>query len=741
MVGFSGAMLRRGSSKIALVIAACSAFAAPALAQSDQSQTAGEPQAAPGTDASDQRDGNVEIVVTALKRSQSLQRVPAAVSVLSSESIEDRQLTSISDIATSIPNLVYSQQYGVALVAIRGVAPDGNFTSLDPSVALHVDGVYQPRPGSMNAALTDLDSIEVLRGPQGTLYGRNATGGVVNFRLKAPSDTFEGSISGLYGDYNRIRAKGFVSGPILPGISVRVSGLFERRDGYGLNLTTGNRYDDENNQGGRIALRLEPVSNLTIDLSGYYFYQDIVGPQIEAFSGYDPNGRLSAVLPLPFTLQPHYVYEWMDPSTTNRSRGATATVKWNVGEAVSLSSITGWVKTDARNEFDTVPAAINYSRQLVTNRSSYISQEFNLSANVGELGNLVAGLYYGREDNKAYLQLDLPLGAVANVTAPLSLPFRLNQVSTTKAVFGDATINLTDRIRLLGGLRYNSDEKEAFQIGPCAGLTSRLSYESLTGKAGAQADLSRLVMAYATFQTGFKAGGFNQAVCGDDFNPEKIKSYELGFRARTSDGALTLNATAFRSDYTDLQVSTIIPIAGIPSARIENAASAKIQGVEIESYLRPSSNVRFNISATYLDAHYEDYVPVNTNALNPANRVAVDLRGYQITKAPKVTVSVGGEFDIPVGGITATPRGEVFFSSKVHYTPFHDRELTQGAYALANFYLTLKMPGDRYRFSAYAKNLTNTAYIVGGNVSGNVGNLRGFYNEPRTYGGELTFNF
>lgn len=708
-------------------------------AQDAQSGSVSEPVGSALADS----EGPDDIVVTARKRSEDLQTVPAAVTALSAEAIETRQLSSISDIVTNVPNLVFSQQYGVALVAIRGVAPDGGFTSLDPSVALHIDGVYQPRPGSMNLALTDLDSIEVLRGPQGTLYGRNATGGVINFRLRRPTDTLEASLSALYGSYDRRRVKGLVSGPVTDGVSARLSGLIEKRRGYGKNLLTGNRYDDEDNLGGRLALRAEPTSNLTIDFSGYYFLQRVKGPQIEALSGYDPHGRLRAVLPLPVTLKPHHVYEYLDPSTRNENWGVTGNIAWDVSDHLTLTSITGLVRSDTRQLYDTVPAAINYARQLATNRSEYVSQEVNLAIDFGTLGNIVAGLYFGREDNRAFVLTDAPIGLIANVTAPLSLPFTLNQQSTTHAVFGDATINLAQRLRLLAGLRYNRDAKDAFQSAAfsCTGLQSRLKYDSLTGKAGLQYDLADRVMLYAQYQTGFKAGGFNQSVCGDDFQPEKIKSYEGGIRARTDDGSLTLNITGFSSDFTNLQVSAVVPVAGIPSIRIENAAAAKIKGIEVEGLVRPTRAVRFNVSATYLDARYVDYTTVNSNAINPSDRVPVNLSGNQITKAPKITVSVGGEADFDVGGITVTPRVELYLSSRIFYTPFHDAPLTQPAYTVANAFLTISPPNGRIRASLYAKNFTDTAYIVGGSVSGNVGNYRGFYNEPATYGGELSFSF
>ncbi|MGW8202288.1 TonB-dependent receptor [Sphingomonas bisphenolicum] len=711
---------------IALATLAASPVSGAALAQ-DMLYSAGTPD---------------DIVVTARKRAEDLQQVPAAVTAITTAAIENKQLSSISDIVTTVPNLVFAQQYGVALVSIRGVAPDSPFTSIDPSVALHIDGVYQPRPGSMNLALTDLDSIEVLRGPQGTLYGRNATGGVINFRLRKPSDQFEASISGLYGNYDRRRLKGFFTGPVAEGVSVRASGLIEKRDGYGLNLTTGNRYDNENNRGGRLAVSLEPTSNLTVDVSGYYFLQRVRGPQIEALTGFDPNGRLRNVLPLPVTLEPHRVYSFLDPATRNENWGLTGNIVWDLTEQVTLTSITGLVKSNTRQLYDTVPATIPYSSNLTVNRSKYVSQELDLAIDLGSLGNIVAGLYYGRENNKAYVQTDALIGLIPP-SAPLSLVYTLNQKSTTKAVFGDVTLNVAKGLRLLGGLRYNEDVKDVFQSAAfsCTAFDGRLKYDSLTGKLGAQYDVADRVMLYGQYQTGFKAGGYNQSVCGDDFQPEKINSYEGGVRARTSDGAFTINATGFSSEFTNLQVSAVVPINGIPSIRIENAAAAKIQGVEVETWIRPIRSVRVNLSATYLDAHYTDYVPVNSSAINPANRVPVNLEGQQITKAPKVTVSVGGEFDFSVAGATVTPRAELFFSSEVFHTPFHDAALTQSAYTIANAFLTITPEMGPLRLALYAKNFTDTNYITGGSVSGNVGNVRGFYNEPATYGGELTISF
>lgn len=719
---------------LTMALAAPSAVAVAAEARDDMS----------AANAVADDGANRDIIVTGLKRSQALQDVPAAITAFDSQMLESRQLVTSEDIATLVPSLNYTELNGVNIITIRGIAPDANNPSVDPSVAQHIDGVYQPRATNMNLALADLDSIEVLRGPQGTLYGRNSTAGVMNFNLKKPTDRFEGRAALTIGNYSRIKGDASISGPIAEGLSARLSATGERRDGYGTNLFYNEDIDNLRTYGVRGAIRYAggPVE---INLSAYhvtaksngptpYPFTPLQGPDIERFA---PQSKL-------LTTEPRKLYADKRGYSVNKQDGVTGTINLDVADNVSLKSITGYIRSTYRSEFDTEPTAAPIAVAYYNFGSKFFSQEFNVNANIADRADVVLGAYYARENFRQNPDVLFPNGLTSggNLLPPVLVVNRADQIAKTRALFADATVNVTDNLRLLGGIRYTRDTKDVVQFNSfyattCNNVAMRLAYSSTKGKIGVQYDINDDVMVYAQYQTGFKAGGFNIAACRDDFDPENVISREIGMKAQLLDRALTLNISAFDMDAKGLQVTKLVNIDGLPTNRVENAANARIRGFELESLARLGSAFSIDVNMSYLDAVYQDYESINT-----MTGVNVVLDGYQITRAPKFTTNVGATLKFSAGDIDARLRGEVYHSGKMWYTPFHEVIAAQTkSFTLVNAYLDLMPADSTLKLSLYGKNLTGEDYRTGANTSSQFRNGRGFWNDPRTFGAQVAVTF
>lgn len=713
-----------------------------AVAFASAASTAAVAQSVPADEAVEEERAwkENEIVVTALRRDQRLQDAPVAVTAVNSEALDRLGSSKMEDIALLVPGMTFTVANGSVLTAIRGIAPDATTPVVDPSLAQHVDGVYQPRTYNMALQLADVDSVEVLRGPQGTLYGRNATAGVINYTLKGPTEELEASVTTAVGNYDRFMVKGSISGPISEGIGFRISGLMDKRSGFGWNPTLGVDVDDENIKGIRGVIRLEPTEGLRIDLSGSHVTNDFRN-QFYAFTtlgGANCVGAIAALCAIP----PRERVSLADvmPQTKTKQSTATAVMSYDVADGITLKSITGFIKSHYDSKYDSEGSAAPLTVGYLDLHSKQFTQEISANLEPAEWVDAVLGAFYLDETFDTLGPLDFPNGLRPITTAPIRQSLALNQTTKSKAVFADATFNVTDRFRLLSGIRYTRDRRVGRQLNSFGGAvnctaTPEVEYSSTTGKVGVQFEWSRDVMTYATYQTGFKAGGFNYSACNDTFEPEKVKSYEAGLKSTLLGGDLTFNLTAFRYDYSDLQVTVLVPPAAV---LVENAAKVRGKGLEVETVARPLDNLRFDVTVSLLDAKYRDF-----ETTNQLTGQLVNLDGTRITRAPKCTFNIGAEYSFtPVDGYSLTARGEVYQSDKIFYTPFHETISSQlEDFTIVNAYLTLRPDDERFKVMAFARNLTNETYRTGGFNSTTFRSGRGSYNAPRTYGLEVSYNF
>ena len=455
----SSRLLTLGCSSIALV-----AFSGSANAQIAR---ASAPADATSNEDGQRSSGIADIVVTAQKRSESVQKVPASVSVLSAGTLATRRLDDLSDIAKQVPSLVIGKLFGSNLITLRGISTGLTSGTEDPSVAVHVDGVYQPRTRSLDVILADVERVEVLAGPQGTLYGRNATGGVINYVLKEPQKEFGAGISGLAANYDRYAVRAYVTGPLAEGIEFRLSGIYDDQSkGFTKNLLPNapeKTLESNRVAGGRAAIKFDPSSAFSMTLEGTY--TDSRGKPL--FSSFSVPGAPFTDLYVPLTTAPHEVYSEHVSALNSKIYTGTLTANYQFNDDVSLKSITGYQKY---KDFMAIDSDASGYTGVDTNnllKSNTFTEELDLSVNMfdNRLKSIYGFFYFNdkiTEDNHVNFG-----GAIPNVIIPIE--YFTAQRAKSFAFFTDQTFSVTDKLRLRAGARYSSDRKSVEQFQDFAG--------------------------------------------------------------------------------------------------------------------------------------------------------------------------------------------------------------------------------------------------------------------------------
>lgn len=721
-----------------------------------------------------------EVMVTATKRASSLQDTGIAISVLDSEDLTFRDINSVEDLDSSVPGMKVGTVLGTPLINIRGVGL--NFLSGlgNPGVATHADGVYLTRTGSVNAASVDIERVEVLRGPQGTLYGRNATGGSVNFISKRPAEDFGAGLTVGGGDYGREIYEGYVEGPVIgDSFGARLFWREDHFDGYGENETSGKSIGDNAASMGHLALAY--AVNDALDLSASYVWRHDEGsyPYSTAATSvrglfYPPGLEFDTSLQ---TFEPYNIKGVSEPSSEKTTEIANVTASWNVAD-YTFKSITGYV-THERDEYGHAPEIEKFMVDIFRNEDSEAwSQEFNLSNGSWLDGRLnwLIGAYYQVDEGRTPYGSYINLGETAYFFTgyQLILPPESETRDTSKAVFIDGYYAILDNLRFVFGIRESRERREFTQtfqpyvadfnfventlltnfltalIESCDNLSSEKSFSSTDPKLGIEWEISDGIMAYAQYQTGFKAGGFDTSTgCEETYEPEEIEAYELGIKATLLDGNLTLNAAAFNYDYTDYQVEKV---EGFQSV-IENAAAATSQGFEIEATYTPATWLAIDTQYSYLDATYDEYFArdnfLNTSVISNDAPIE-DLSGNTLSRSPKNSVNLGLTFFYYLGqsgfgealGLgNAQFRIEGFYSDEVHFREFNRSVEVQDAYSTYSAFLSVSSRNEMYSLSVFAKNIGDERYAVGQIPFDSVQYRGIYYAPPRTLGATLSIKF
>lgn len=709
-------------------------------------------------------DALQRVEITAEKRPTVLDTTPSAISVLGGGQLADRGALAVGDIAALVPNMSFTTGYGASQLFVRGIGNVFFTAGGDPGVALYADGSYVSDQTSANAALFDLQRVEVLRGPQGALYGRNATGGAVNLIAAAPTGQFMARLGGAIGQYGQRDLEGVVSGPLgLASTSARLSFQLRTLDGFVRNSLAGQKYepvlpggpstvgpsrlDDQDTR----ALRLQTLT----DLGSAGQLRLIVNRYRE-----DDNGPVNKPLvdPAMIPILLYGVQPTSDPRTT-KSQGA-----WNRidvtgvqalyerpwGEAtLSVSASHRRSRADMLWDGDATEALMAASR--FTTRSRDASVDVHLTSGEGQLQWLV-GATALRFTQKQDIQVDtqVPLGFLVpgqplNVPFPGGLRFLLggDVVSTSSALYGDLRYALSPRLALLAGLRLAREEKTAqeYQTAASLGLAGTGSpadrWHSTPGNLGLEYTPATDLLFYGRLSRGFKSGAINLgALQGAAVRPETVNSVEVGVKSSFAQRRASVSAALFRSRYQDMQVSQV----GLASAILTNASSARIDGLELELALRPVPALTLNASLGLMDPRYTSFSNVD---LRNAPTVAQDVSGHQLAQVSRQQLNLGGEFTVPLGPWHGTLRADYGWRSRVYFTEFNTADATQAAYGTLNLTATLASKPGGWKVHAQLLNAGDTTAITSMNISSPIlGSARQVtYTPPRrlAVGGSVEF--
>jgi iron complex outermembrane receptor protein len=701
----------------------------PALAQS-------EPQQASATD--DSANGLGDIIVTATKTgATALQRTPIAISAFDGAELLRSKIDDVKGLLQVTPNVSVPQNNAFAQIYIRGVGSNNVFNGSDPSSTVQVDGVYYSRPYSQFGDYLDVERVEVLRGPQGTLYGRNSIAGTINVISRRPTEKFSARGALLYGNYNAFQARGAVSGAIAPGVvAVSLAGTYSRHDPWRENVVaSGNDIQSQNQYSLRAQMLVTPGAGIEATTRADYSKDSSV-----------PMGYAKIMRPYdPVTdsILGDFNKIALDQKMSGRVTGSgiSEDILIPLGGDTQIRSITAVRWAEVRTVTDTDSTDKDINRTLTGEKQRQFSQEINLSGKVGNL-TYVAGVYYFHE------KVTTDQVVYANVPKTYTGIFPVSYTDS-RAVFAQGTYNLTERLSLTAGLRY-SDEQKTFHgnVGTYSQATNLPTntttiytgvgkYNALTPKFGVQYQATPAILLYASATRGFKSGGFNTssrnaATAALGFEPETLWDYEAGLKSELLDRRVRLNLSAFHYDYKNLQVQAFIT-PGVTD--ITNAATAKIDGVEVELTVLPVNHLRLQGNFSYLNARYDSY----KGASGPGG-VVVDASGNQLTAAPKYSGNMAAQYDVPfASGANVSLRGEAFFQSRTYFVATNDPAQSQAPYALVNASLVYTTPDGRWDVGLYSKNLTNRQYVTATATISPVISARP--GDPRTFGVRASFRY
>ncbi|WP_447752246.1 TonB-dependent receptor [Sphingopyxis fribergensis] len=710
-----------GASAVALAI-----VAAPAV----HAQESAADSAASAAEA----DANGDIIVTAQRREERLTDVPISITAITGDQIAAAGITNSNDIGMVIPGLYIPQTGQNVQPTIRGIGTTITAVGADANVALYIDGVYQSAQTSNSFALPDLDRIEVLKGPQGTLFGRNATGGAIVIHTREPSFTPTGSLNLSYGSFSEFIARGYISGPITDKLAASVSFVSTHDRGYTWNATRNEWNSETDEDTVRARLLWEPVEDLKIILTGQY--SDRASNLAQSIKPLDGNVNVRATNPgLYLPSDPRIITINEPPIATVESKGGSLDIEWN-GASGTLTSVTAYSKDVPYQIFDTDYTSLAVSVQEFTTPSETFTQELTYSSDISGPFNFVLGAFYF--DNKAQLirwsrrALDGPLTAFLDARTKTS----------SIAAFGEVYVDLTDRLRVIGGIRYTNEKKSIDATGVLNGADTLVTddeWNSFTPRASILYEISPSTNAYATFSQGFKGGAYNPSfsaglpVQTTAVDPEKVTAYEVGLKH--SDRALRASVSAFYYDYTDIQVQILTSIGGVNTTVIQNAADATVYGGDAEFNYRVSDVFSLQGGVAYTHGRYDSFLgAVLTEPLpNGGNRQFLgDASGNKMIRTAPLTVNLGFNFNHPVNDNLAVEINSVAAYNSGFYMDPGNR-VKQEAFTLINASASLVFGSDgRFKLGIWARNLLDEEYNIYAAQSTTGDNIA--YGRPRSIG-------
>lgn len=720
--------------KFSLLLGTSSVTAICMMATPASAQAASE---APAAD-----NGVAEIVVTAQKREEKLQDVPVSIVALTTEALERAGVKDLTDLRAKVPSLQitpHPNSGATARVFMRGVGNNDDQVTQDSSVAVYLDGVYVARSQGLAMEVAELDRVEVLRGPQGSLYGRNATGGAINFITKAPALGKWGATARLlYGNESQLRVRTSINIPVGETFAAELAYLNTARDGFVANAGTGvSRFGDQRRDAYRAALRWQPLPQVDIR---YTYDRSKVNdtPVFIAAAPFYP-----AVAPRP-TGGSASVSDLMANYIVAQGHGVNAS--WEPGEHLTLRSITGFRKLANQTNQNYLSGVLGAFPVFVTtfdSRQKQFSEELQLVGSTADKSlEYVLGLYVFSESASSYDTTTSPRRPRSDRYVTID--------NKAFALFGQATWSpgfADGRLHLTAGGRWSRDHRQATlqnvsvpssgsPVASAPGAGDRV-FHNFSPSGVIRYDLSQDANVYAKVTSGYKTGGYNVRAStiqrfNQGFAQETLVSYELGLKSTLLDRRLRFNAALFQSNYREIQINVQSDPTNIARTDVLNAGKARIQGAEVDLTAVPLEGLTLNLSYAWIDAKYRQILDASGNDVTAR---------YNYIQAPKNTITAGIQYTRPVGSLGDLTASLDYSYQDRKFSSSTDARYIVGAYGLLSARVGLSaipVGASEWTLAAFGRNLTDRSYYLD---HFNAGLPSAIFGEPRTYGIELGVRF
>ena len=711
-----------------------------------------------------------EVIVTAQKREQSLQDVSVAVTAVGADDLFRSNIKNIEDLQTHVPGVTFGNDFSFAKLFIRGVGLNSSFAGIDPSVALHVDGAVVAQASAQFASLFDLERVEALRGPQGTLYGRNATGGSINLITAKPTQNFSGytnlSIGGSDLSYGLDSA---LSGPLTDSMLGRVAVHYQHHDGYGIHTGSGKDIDDLNVIATRGHLQFKFSEDVELLLSGEYAKEDDHSKSVHFIAPMfpvPPQPSLRA-LGLPNVLaDSRNVGGDFRPSFESETWSTTATLSWQLSDAVALKSLTNYREFDDQlvQDFDVsdtvnggFPPSPTSTMQLQAIGDEQFSEELQFIYEGNKLRGIAAAYYLQESiDSLVLLGRDpVRFPERSRVVVPATLDV------DAWAVFTNFTYAFNDLFSVKAGARYSAEERTvenhfgvASPVDPAAVFDpvrrASRDYSDFSPEVGIELRPNADIMLYATYSEGFKSGTANLGERVPNLvNPETIENFEAGIKSRLLRDTLLLNVAAFKYKVEDAQYDRTYAITAPPfyAARLENAATTDGRGMELETSWLATDRFRLSLTGTYYHIRFDRFLsqnPINPALFGPGGSTLPpeDLAGNSPRNTPDWTAELSATYEWPLtSGASLALTAAAAARDKQYYTEFNDEITGQDDYTLYDANLLYTAPGGKLTLNLWGKNLSDEMIVSGIYVTSTARTITGTYLPPRTYGATVGYKF
>ena len=690
--------------KLVALGGACIAALAVSLTQPALAQSAPQSPAADNAASG----GIADIVVTAQKREERMQNVPVAVTAFSSDSLLSKGVVSLTDLATVTPGLVFPTVGIGGSPRLRGVGTQISAGGNENSVATYVDGVYFPSAGANVMAFNSIAQVAVLKGPQGTLFGRNATGGLLQITTRDPGQTFTGNAEVGYGNRNTFTGNAYLGGPLGSGLAADIAVDYKnRQDGFGVNLYNGQKVGTMESFSVRSKWKAQLGDATTATLIGDY--SRLKG----AFPAYRPVPDELPLTGQPFAGNKFDVNSDVQPMSDNEEYGVSLNLQHEFG-GVKLVSISAYRHGEWKFDFDSesLPLPILSANGAVPDKM--FSQELQLVSTGGGQLDWALGLYYFNRKSGF-----VPAHLVAPALGFLQ-DFSTRQNTESFAGYGQATYRVNDSTAITAGLRLTTEKKSYFAQGvfhnlapafdaPLGPTADSKKVTKLTWRAAIDHHLNKDVMIYASYNRGFKSGGYDptSVAVASYIRPEVLDAYEVGLKSDLLDRHLRINAAGYYYDFKDIQLNTYLN--GLPA--VYNGKSAKIYGFDLDVTAIPVDGLTLTAGVGYVHDRFDDF-PIAATGLIPTGGIFqlpdISAKGKRLPNTPDWTVDLGAEYKVAIGAETLAASVDYFHSGKWFSDP--ENRLAQRAYSLVNASLKLSFAEDRYSIRAWGRNLGNVAY-------------------------------